>query len=165
EQVKGRLGTLTSTSHSVEKSSERDVVDVMSCLTAHRSVLAPPGHPPVDDSRISRQDDVRAETEPLGHARPKPLDKDVGAVDQREYRFLLLGLLEIRLYQYSIAELRVPRTYWPEVVVRTPDARDFGTEVPQDHRRVRPRPDSRKFDDTKTGKRATSAHLTRWDHG
>ncbi len=50
------------------------------------AVLAPAGHPPVDEPGIAGEADLRADAEPLGHTRAVALDEGVRSVGQREHR-------------------------------------------------------------------------------
>ena len=50
----------------------------MACGERQRAALAPTGHTAVNQSRIARQHDVRAETEALHHTRTKAFDQRVG---------------------------------------------------------------------------------------
>src|SRR5205814_988212 len=70
-------------------------VDVVAGGLGHWSFLPPAGHPPVDEARVARHADVRAEPEPLHHARPEPLDQRVCFLDKLEGELDRVGLLEV----------------------------------------------------------------------
>ena len=53
--------------------------------SAQRTVLAPAGHPPVDQPRVAREAVGRPEAQPLGHAGPEALDEDVDSPTQVEH--------------------------------------------------------------------------------
>ena len=50
------------------------------------AILAPSGHPPVDQRRVLGQTRSRPDAEALGHPRPEALDQRVGAAHQPEAR-------------------------------------------------------------------------------
>ena len=60
----------------------------MSCPAAseYGPVLAPAGHPPVDELGVAGEALVGADAEPLHHARAEALDQRVGALDEVEQR-------------------------------------------------------------------------------
>ena len=59
------------------------------------AVLAPAGHPAVDQAGVAGQAVVGAEPEPLGDPGPEPLDQGVGLLDQAQHRLPALGMLEV----------------------------------------------------------------------
>ena len=74
-----------------ERATERDVVDVVTRGLRVRTVLAPAGHAPVDELRVPGEAGVRSDAEPLGDARPEPLDERVGLLDEREHGLDAVG--------------------------------------------------------------------------
>ena len=74
-----------------ERAGERDVVDVVARGVRHRAVLAPPGHPSVDEARVAGEAGVGTDAEPLGDARPEPLEERVGRLDEPQHGLDALG--------------------------------------------------------------------------
>ena len=56
-----------------------------------RPVLTPAGDAAVDEAGVAREAIVGAEPEPLGDARPEPLDQRVGALDEAPRQRLPAG--------------------------------------------------------------------------
>ena len=69
DQVERRDRALSRPADRVEGAGEGDVVDVVAGGRRVGPVLAPAGHPAVDEAGVAGQADVGAETEPLGDAR------------------------------------------------------------------------------------------------
>ena len=61
----------------------------------HGSFLSPASHAAVDQSRVASQALVWAESQSFGHARPKPLDEGVGALDQRQNCFDSVRIFQV----------------------------------------------------------------------
>ena len=78
-----------------ERARERDVVDVVTGGLRHRAVLAPPGHPAVDELGIAGETVVGTEPEPLGDAGPVALEERVRLLDEPEHELDALGILEV----------------------------------------------------------------------
>ena len=58
-----------------------------------RALLAPAGHAAIDEARVARQDNVRAEPQSFHHARAKAFDQGIGVSKQVQHlrdRFLVL---------------------------------------------------------------------------
>ena len=79
----------------VQRPGDRDVGDVVAGRGRQRPVLAPAGHPPVDQRRVARPAVGRADAEPLGHAGPVPLDQRVGRGRQPPYHLGPARVLEV----------------------------------------------------------------------
>lgn len=130
-----------------EGAGERDVGDVVVGPLGERPVLAPAGHPPVDEPRIAGQRRVGTDTEAFGDARPVALDQDVGALDQIEHPGGSVLGLEVDEHGAFVAVGEVvrgvdaqPRTAGPV------DPDDVGAEVGQEHRGERAGSDACQFD-------------------
>ena len=78
-----------------ERAGERDVVDVVAGRVRERAVLAPAGHPPVDQPRVAGEALVGTEPEPLGDAGPEALDERVGLLDQPQHALDAVGVLQV----------------------------------------------------------------------
>src|SRR5581483_12326644 len=78
-----------------ERARERDVVDVVTRRVGHGTVLAPPGHAPVDEPGVAREAHVGAETETLHHTGPEALGQRVGLPDETEQGLDAVGVLEV----------------------------------------------------------------------
>ena len=73
-------------------------------------VLAVAGHPPVDEPRIARvQDVVGPEAQPLHHPRPEALDQGVGALAQAQQRLAARRGLEVERHRLAPAAGRIAR--------------------------------------------------------
>jgi hypothetical protein len=80
DQRRGRDRRLPGQAGIPERARGGDVVQVMPGLRGARPVLAPAGHPPVDQPRIDRMHRIGAQAEAFHHAGPEPLDQGVGEV-------------------------------------------------------------------------------------
>ena len=69
----------------VQGAGERDVVDVVAGVPRQRPVLAPAGHPAVDQPRVAGVAVGRPDPEALGDARPVALDQHVRVLDQTQH--------------------------------------------------------------------------------
>ena len=58
-------------------------------------VLAPAGHPAVDQSRVPGQDRLRSQAQPLHDARTEPLDQDIGPRREVHARWPAVRVLEV----------------------------------------------------------------------
>ena len=68
----------------VQGAGQAEVVDVVPGPLGQRPLLAPAGHPRVDQPRVAGQHLVGTEAEPLQDAGPQTLDQHVGVVEQAE---------------------------------------------------------------------------------
>jgi hypothetical protein len=114
---------------------------------APRPVLAPAGHPAIDQRRVARPAVVGTEAEPLDDARAHALDEHVGALDQIQHGGHRVGLLQVQCDARTTARQHVllARTEGPAAGPLDPD--HVGAEVGQDHARVRARADAGDLDD------------------
>lgn len=132
EQVRrGKRGSPALTDR-VQCARERDVVDVVPRGLGQRAVLAPAGHPAVDQAGVALQAGVRAEPEPLHDAGPEALDEHVGAVGESQHRVACGGVLEVGGHRGPAAaqqHLGIGGGELPGPV----DADDVGAEVGQQH--------------------------------
>ena len=129
----------------------------MSCPAAwrERTVLAPAGHPSVDQSRVAGQAGVRAEPEALGGAGPHPFEEDVGGLDQREHGLDGLGPLEVQRDARPAAGQQVGRPVPRAARTAGPlDPDHVRAEVREQRRGVRPGADAGDLDDTDARERS-----------
>ena len=91
----GGTGACAGAAEVRERAGERDVVDVVAGGLRERPVLAPAGHPPVDEARVAGEALVGPDAEALHHARAEALDERVGALDQVEQRRHAVGVLQV----------------------------------------------------------------------
>ena len=61
----------------------------------HRPVLAPPGHPAVDEPRVAGEAVVGPDAQSLGHTGSQTLDEAVGLLDEVEDELDGVGVLEV----------------------------------------------------------------------
>ena len=133
----------------------------MSCPArcGERPVLAPAGHPAVDERGVAAQALLGADAEAFGDAGPVALDEDVGALDQVEYEAGPLGRLEVDDHGAFVAVGEVMGRVDAEA--RTPWAvhpHHVGAEVGEEHGGERAGPDARQLDHAHPGERAGSCH-------
>ena len=153
DQVGRELRAVEGLAHPEEGAGHRDVVQVVARGLGQRPVLTPAGHPAVDQPRVDGLALLGADAQPLGDARPHPLDEQVGAPDQLEHGRRRLGLLEVEgdTGAASVEEHRGPaREHLPAGPLH---ADHVGSEVGQDHARVRPGTDARDLDDLHASQR------------
>ena len=62
----------------MERTGERDIVDVVARGGGIRPCLAPAGHAPVDQLRIVAEQDVGTQAEAFGHPGAEPLNQAIG---------------------------------------------------------------------------------------
>ncbi|OEV23531.1 hypothetical protein AN220_24090 [Streptomyces nanshensis] len=120
-----------------------------------RSVLAPAGHPAVDQPGVAGQADIGADAEAFGDAGPEPLHEHVGAFDQGERRAGSGLLFEVQQHGALVAVGDVVLGCDPEGAAARPVHADHvGPEVGQCHGGERPRPDPGELDHPHSGQRA-----------
>ena len=119
-----------------------------------RTLLAPPGHPPVHQLRVAGEAGVGADAEAFHHARAEALEQRVGPFDEVEQGRHAVGVLEIdgdaapaALHQVGRHPAGAPDD------LRPLDAHDLGAEVGEEHGRERARPDAGELDDPVAGER------------
>jgi hypothetical protein len=103
DQVEGRNRRSILVANGMQSAGQGDVVDAVPGRGRKWAVLAPTGHPAVDQLRIEAQAIIGAEAQPFCHARPKALDDRIGAGDQP------LGQCDGARILRSIATARRPR--------------------------------------------------------
>gem|GEM_PF-6735653 len=95
DKIERRDGRTSCRADRIECTGNRDIVDVMAGRPGERSVLAPSGHPAIDEPWIAVRDRRRSKTQALHHAGPETLAQDVGALDQADRAFAIRLILEI----------------------------------------------------------------------
>ena len=132
-----------------------DVRDVVPGLRGVRPVLAPAGHPAVDEARRSRMALRRADAEAFGDAGPEALDEQVGARREVEAAGDVRGRLEVQRDRALAApeQVLLGRHGGEHLAARTVDAHDVSTEVGEQHRGERARTDARQLEDPDTVER------------
>ena len=95
EQVRGKLGRTSGPPQGVQGAGPGDVPDVVPDRRGQRPVLAPPGHPGVDQPGIAAQADLGPGAQALGHPRPEALDQHVGGVGEPKQRVEGAGVLQV----------------------------------------------------------------------
>ena len=124
---------------------------------AQRPVLAPPGHPSVDELRVAGEALVGTEAEPLGDPGAEALDEGVGARDQLEGEVDAGRRLEVDadraptpVEHVGVGARRALAAHGVDPV----EADDVGTEVREHQPAERPGPDAGQLDDPAAAKRA-----------
>lgn len=126
----------------------------MARTVGERPVLAPAGHPPVDELRIAGEAGLRSDAEAFGDAGAVALDEDVGAFDEVQNAGRSLVALEVQDDGALVAVGEVVRGIDAEPRAAGPvDTDDVGPEVRQQHRGERSGADARQLDDPDTGQR------------
>ncbi len=142
----------------VERARHGDVVDVVAGRVRERAVLAPAGHPAVDEPRVAREADVGTEPEPLHRAGAEPFDERVGALDHGQHVVDRTGPLQIDRQRRTTARQQVAarvggndrRGGSAAGHARTVDAQHVRAEIREHHRAERRRPDADHLDDLQT---------------
>jgi hypothetical protein len=121
-----------------------------------RTLLAPAGHPAVDDLLVARPAVLGAEAEPFGDPRAEALDEDVALGDQVEHERDALGALEVDGERALAPVDHVhPGALTPlQATGHDPvDADHVGTEVGEQHRGERSGTEPCQLDHADTGER------------
>ena len=136
----GKCGRSWSWPSPKQRAGDRDVVQVVAGGLRQRAVLAPAGHPAVDQPRVAGQAVVGAEAEPLGRRRgacPRPARR------RRSTRSstvaTAVGVLEVERDAGPAAVEQVVRPAGERLAAGPLDADHVGAEVGQDHAGVRAR--------------------------
>ncbi len=154
EQVQGRRRRLAVPPEGVQRTDERNVVDVVSGGVRQRPLLTPAGDPAIDEARIACETVIRAEAEPLGHPGTEPLDQRVGAFDQAQCQRLPFGTLQVERQGPAAAQQQIvaQRARDAEVArLRPVDAQHGRAEIGEQHCAHRPGSDTREFHDLDAG--------------
>ena len=107
-----------------------------------RSVLAPAGHPPVDEARVPGEADVRSDAEPFGNTSPEPLEQRVGPLRQAQHDLDAFRHLEVDGNRAASSLDHRPGQRRRTRVLRAVDPDHLRAHVGQEHPRERPRPDA-----------------------
>lgn len=138
-----------------EGAGDGDVRDVVSGAGGERAVLAPAGHPSVDQLRVAGQALPGPDAETLGDARAVALDEDVGPFDQVEDAAGAVLGLQVDQYGALVAVGQVVRGVDGQArAAGAVDPDHIGAEVGQEHRGERAGPDPRQLDHAHPGERA-----------
>ncbi len=146
-RLAGKFGLRLLLAHAEQGAGDGDVVHVVPGGLRERTVLAPPGHPAVDQARVAGQALVGSEAEALGGAGAHALDEHVSLGDQVEHRRDRLGVLQVQRDAGPPAVEQVVRAAGEHLPTGPLDPDHVGPEVGQDHAGVRARPDARDLDD------------------
>ena len=82
EHIQRRHRFVPAADDRLQRPGQGDVVDVVPGLLRPRAILAPPGHPGVDQPRIAGHRHVGSEAETLGHPGPEAFEQHVRARDE-----------------------------------------------------------------------------------
>lgn len=155
EEVRGDGGGLVGSADHAEGAGERDVGDVVPCAVGERAVLAPAGHPPVDEFRIAGVTGLGADAEAFRDAGPVALDQDVGPFGQVEDPGRAALGLEVDDHGPLVAVGDVVGRIDREAgAVGAVHPHDVRSQVGQQHGGERAGSDARQFDDTHPGEGA-----------
>jgi hypothetical protein len=155
DQVSRDHGRPAGPPEGVQRPGERQVVEVVPGVPGPRPVLAPAGHPRVDQARRTGQAVLGPEAHPLGHPRAEHLDQDVGPLDQVQHQRQPLGRLHVGRDGAPVAQQRVAaRVPDGETAGRAFHPDHVGAEVGQHHGGVRAGADPAELDHAQPGQRA-----------
>ena len=132
----------------VQHAADREVGDVVPGGRGERAVLAPTGHPPVDQPRIAGVHVRRPDAEPFRDTWPEAFDEQVGGVAQPQHDLGAAGPPHVHRDRAPAPAQRsggqrVERTGGAELV----DAHHVRAQVGEQHAGERDRPDRRQLDD------------------
>ncbi len=94
-QIQRRLWRLAGSAHGVQGSGQGNVVDVMPCRLCQGSVLAPAGHAPIHQSRVSLLAYLRPQPQTFHYPRAETFQQAIGLSDHSQHQRHRLRLLEI----------------------------------------------------------------------
>jgi hypothetical protein len=162
DEVRGDGRGLVRSADHAEGAGQRDVRDVVPRARGERALLAPAGHPSVDELRVAGVAGLGADAEALGDARAVALDEDVGAVDQVEDAVRAVGCLQVDDHRALVAVgdvvVRVDRE---SHAARPVHADDVRAQVGEEHGGERAGPDARQLDHAHAGERAVPCRSCR----
>lgn len=160
EEVGGDGGRGVRGADHAEGAGQGDVRDVVVGALGERALLAPAGHPAVDECRVADVAGRGAHAEAFGDARPVALDQDVGAFGQVEDDAGAVRGLQVDDHRALVAVGDVVQGVHGQARAARPvDADDIGTEVGEEHGGERSRADAREFHHAHTGERAVPGRL------
>lgn len=108
-----------------------------------RPLLAPAGHPAVHQAGVAAEADVRADAEPLRHARSEPLHQDVRLLQLPQQPVHVTRVLEVQFHGAApTVEFAVPVRERAGAVGPV-DPHHIGPQVSEDHAGERGGPDRR----------------------
>ena len=158
DQVERRNRRSILAADGMQRAGQGDVVDVVPGCGSERAVLAPTGHPAVDQLRIEAQAIIGAEAQPFCHARPKALDDRIGAGDQPLGQRDGARILEVHRHGAATAVEK------PMLLVEafhafarrweTGDTQNLGAHLGKEHRGERTGADAPEFHDPQSCQRA-----------
>lgn len=161
EQVGGDAGRPAGcAADRVEDAGRGDVADVVARAVGEGAVLAPAGHPAVDEGGVAGQAGVGADAEPFGDAGAVALDEQVGPFDEVEHGAGAAGGLEVDEDGPLVAVGEVECGCGAERRrAGAVDPDDVGAEVGEEHGGERAGADPGEFDHAHAGQRALGGLL------
>ncbi len=132
----------------MQGAGERDVVDVVTRLLGHRSLLAPARHPPVDQPRVAIETDIGTETEPLGDPGTHALEEHIGGGDEVQRDVPARRVLEIDADRAPVSSQERAERIRRSADTIHPD--DLGSHVAEQHAAKRHGSDGFEFDDAQS---------------
>ena len=149
----------------VQRTGERDVVDVVPRGLRQRPMLAPARHSAVDQPRVATRDRLRPQPQALHDARAEAFHQDVGRLQQLQHLLDAGGVLEVGLHHRASPLRDVARI--TGACPRAVDRHHVGAHVRQQHAGEGPRSDARELDDPQVRERARAARggSIRFHHG
>ncbi len=160
DQIQRRHRLAVGWADRVQRTGQRDVVDVVAGGLRQRPALPVARHAPVDQLGVARGAFVGADAESLGHARTPAFDQHVGGVDQPQHGVTPSRLLEVQRNRSAAAagdvETRIER-HAESARLDAVDADHVGTLVGQQHRAHRSGADAGQLDHAQSGEWAAHA--------
>jgi hypothetical protein len=158
DEVEGRHRAALRRADRVQQAGDREVVEVMTGSRRQRPLLAPSGHPAVDQPWIALQALIRADPQPLGHPGPAALDEGVGLLDEAQHDLGARRVLQVdsdREPAAAVDEVDRARAVRVVAYVVGPVHPDhLGAHVAEHHRAPGAGTDRRDLDDLDTFERA-----------
>ena len=81
-QIQWRNGPLAAAADGMQGAAQRNIIDVVTRRLSQRPLLAPAGHTPINQFRVTRQAVLRANAKSLGHPWPIAFKQRIGALNQ-----------------------------------------------------------------------------------
>ena len=157
DEIERRRRRQVGRAHRMQRTGQREIIDVVAGLLHQRPLLPPPRHAGIDKAGIRTEAIVRTETQPLDHARPEALDEDVGAGYHAPRSRQTVSRFQVEPDRALVAHVEVVFARNVETCRRPVDEHDVGAEIGEQRCGERCRPLPREFNDPHPCERA--AHL------
>jgi hypothetical protein len=140
----------------MQRSRQREIVEIMTRGLRQRSRLSPSGHSAVNQPRIAREHDLGAKAKTFHCARPETFNQRIGLCDEFARKRNSFGTFEIDgdRWARAVQQFKFCRHVDAKVARGNPvDADDLGAEIGEQHGRHRAGTDAGKLDNTNARER------------